>query len=235
MRINGRLSGDGVCSSGKSLILDGKFYAGDRAGESVKLKLSKDHDTLEYEHTLMEVLYQKNSDYFIHSFGGSVLSAASGEILNQEGTNEGLDGYYCIAMEVGVVDLQEYFFDIKKDPSFFHEVKLIGAQLCELIEAAHAIGVVLMDFKPANVLRVQKKGRFVLKAIDFESSIELGNDGNPIGHYTLAGTPQYISPEVSKVLLQQMNGESAAPFKPTSAIDVFAFGLMVFECMNYKG
>jgi hypothetical protein len=46
----------------------------------------------------------------------------------------------------------------------------------QIIEAASMAKVVLMDFKPENVIRVVKGGQVNLKAIDFDGSCAEGTD-----------------------------------------------------------
>ncbi|MGI8335772.1 protein kinase domain-containing protein [Actinomadura scrupuli] len=76
--------------------------------------------------------------------------------------------------------------------------------------AAHAVGVVHRDYKPANVI-VQADG--VSKLIDFGIA-------TPSGERSLTGTPAYMAPE-------QWSGEPATP-----ATDVYAATCVFFECVT---
>ncbi|MFI0353466.1 serine/threonine-protein kinase [Actinomadura sp. 9N407] len=78
------------------------------------------------------------------------------------------------------------------------------------LAAAHAVGVVHRDYKPANVV-VQADG--LSKLIDFGIAVPQGADGR-------SGTPAYMPPE-------QWRGEPATP-----AADVYAATCVFFECVT---
>lgn len=78
------------------------------------------------------------------------------------------------------------------------------------LAAAHAVGVVHRDYKPANVL-VQDDGQS--KLIDFGVSVLTGQGGH-------AGTPAYMAPE-------QWTGEPATP-----ATDLYAATCVFIECIT---
>ncbi|XVQ10211.1 protein kinase domain-containing protein [Spirillospora sp. CA-255316] len=78
------------------------------------------------------------------------------------------------------------------------------------LAAAHRVGVVHRDYKPANVV-VQGDG--ASKLIDFGIA-------TPAGRGALTGTPAYMAPE-------QWSGEPAGP-----ATDVYAATCVFFECVT---
>jgi serine/threonine-protein kinase len=92
---------------------------------------------------------------------------------------------------------------------------LLG-QAAEALGVAHAAGIVHRDVKPANLLVTPERQ---LKVTDF--GIARATDGLGITQTgQVMGTPQYLSPE-------QARGETATP-----ASDVYALGVVAFECLT---
>lgn len=91
----------------------------------------------------------------------------------------------------------------------------IVAQAADAIAAAHALGIVHRDVKPANLL-VTPDGQ--VKITDF--GIARAGDGAAITQTgQIIGTPHYISPE-------QAEGRPA-----TEASDIYALGVVLYECL----
>jgi serine/threonine-protein kinase len=91
----------------------------------------------------------------------------------------------------------------------------VVAQVAAGLQAAHVEGLVHRDVKPANILLAS--GRTV-KVTDFGIAHAVGSAAvTPIGE--MVGTPGYLSPE-------QVAGEQV-----TSASDLYALGVVAYECL----
>ena len=91
----------------------------------------------------------------------------------------------------------------------------IVAQVADGLAAAHAMGIVHRDVKPANLLVAQDG---TVKVTDF--GIARAADGAAVTQTgQIIGTPHYISPE-------QAEGASATP-----ASDIYALGVVLYECL----
>ncbi|MGA0609228.1 protein kinase domain-containing protein [Caldimonas sp. KR1-144] len=88
---------------------------------------------------------------------------------------------------------------------------LLGA--VDAIAQAHAAGVVHRDIKPSNLL-LDVAGR--ARVTDFGIAARTHPGAAPVA---AAGTPRYVAPET-------LAGDA-----PTPAVDVFALGLLVAECL----
>lgn len=109
------------------------------------------------------------------------------------------------------------------------EALLLIRQMADALDAAHSVGVIHRDFKPANVILCRRSSAFrsaTLRAVvtDFglarsffsvkEVSQSLTRRGQVIG------TPAYMAPE-------QIEGNEATP-----ATDIYAFGLIIYEMVT---
>ena len=136
-----------------------------------------------------------------------------GEVVGQGGVPQPW-----IAMEyVEGVSLQEY---VKQAQLGLERRLELLARVCDVVEHAHAHGVVHRDLKPANIL-VRADGRPVV--LDFGVARLTGGDERPTELLTrtgqLVGTPQYMSPE-------QVQAEPAGI---TPASDVYSLGVIAYD------
>jgi len=102
-------------------------------------------------------------------------------------------------------------------------VAAIGAQICEALAAAHALGIVHRDLKPANVIVNEDLGGIV-KVLDFglakpftDGAADSTGKITQIG--TMIGTPLYMAPE-------SINSEVI-----DDRSDLYALGCMLYELL----
>jgi len=98
------------------------------------------------------------------------------------------------------------------------DVVHIGAQLAEGLAAAHAVGVVHRDVKPANIL-ITPEGD--AKLVDFGIA-RSGTEDQVTLEGVMSGTPAYFSPELART------GE------PDFPSDVWALGATLFAAVEGK-
>ncbi len=90
-------------------------------------------------------------------------------------------------------------------------------QTCSALAAAHRVGMIHRDVKPANVL-VTEDG--VAKLADFGLAKRVVSSDSPAGGRTLAGTPYYMAPEL-------FDGQPA-----DKRSDVYAMGVTYFYLLS---
>jgi len=103
-----------------------------------------------------------------------------------------------------------------------HEAEPLIAQMVAALGAAHAHGVLHRDFKSSNVLLVpQPHGRTRVVVTDFGVARAVREGQRTLtGTGSCVGTPAYMAPEQA----------SGAPL--TSAADVYALGVVVYEMVT---
>ncbi|MBW2460384.1 MAG: serine/threonine protein kinase [Deltaproteobacteria bacterium] len=104
------------------------------------------------------------------------------------------------------------------------EILDLGAQLADVLSAAHQLPLVHRDLKPANVFLVPADGERAAGArvVDFGLAFIAGSarEDRMTAHGVVTGTPEYLSPE------QTRGGEVGPP------TDVYALGCMLYELVT---
>ncbi|HET9251375.1 MAG TPA: tetratricopeptide repeat protein [Candidatus Eisenbacteria bacterium] len=101
-----------------------------------------------------------------------------------------------------------------------HVTRELAAQMASALDAAHAAGVVHRDFKPGNVMLVDRDGKERAVVTDFGIARFATNAEGSESDGTLWGTPAYIAPE-------QLRGEPGG-----HAADLYAFGVVLYEMVT---
>ncbi|HNX93866.1 MAG TPA: protein kinase [Holophaga sp.] len=125
-------------------------------------------------------------------------------------------GVLFIAMErVKGEDLEEL---IRRQGLAHGEVLEVLAQVCDGLEFAHRSGVIHRDIKPSNVRVLRDGRRLGVKVMDFGVARIHGSDMTATG--TVVGTVSYMAPEYIQT------------GKPDGRSDLFAVGVMLYECIS---
>lgn len=95
----------------------------------------------------------------------------------------------------------------------------VAEQLARGLAAAHAAGILHLDFKSGNVLLTGCNEGLRAVITDFGLAVSMRPDGERVGRVQ-GGTPGYMAPE-------QQRGETPSP-----AMDVYAFGCVLHEILT---
>ncbi len=117
---------------------------------------------------------------------------------------------------------RELAYDLDQGPLSFRRAGVLGLQLLDGLAEAHALDVIHRDLKPGNLfLTVDRRGREMLKILDFGIAKSLGDDLPEITRTgQLVGTARYIPPEII----------AGADVKKTT--DIYAAGLILWEMVT---
>ncbi len=99
-------------------------------------------------------------------------------------------------------------------------VQRLAEQMAAGLGAAHRSGVIHRDFKPANILLVEREDGEHAVVTDFGIAHAREDASTSAEPAHLFGTPAYMAPE-------QLRGESVGP-----AADIYALGLVLFEIVT---
>lgn len=97
----------------------------------------------------------------------------------------------------------------------------VAEQMAAGLDAAHRAGIVHRDFKPGNIMLEQNDSGLHVSVTDFGLS-RLHDISTVTEKGWISGTPGYIAPEV-------LQGSPA-----TTASDIYAFGVVLFEMITGK-
>ena len=125
------------------------------------------------------------------------------------------DGRLGIVMDlVAGPDLHRYLAE--RGALGLQEVAFIGRGVAEALGAIHAAGIIHRDLKPANILLDLGGPRPLPKLVDFGIARMVAGS-RLTARSSVVGTPQYLSPE------------AISGAEPSSAVDVYAFGIALYE------
>ena len=114
----------------------------------------------------------------------------------------------------------------KGDPFTPDAALPIAAQIAAGLDTAHAAGVIHRDLKPGNIMLLPPPtGRFAERAVITDFGIALSEDQSEMRlteSDELVGTPEYMAPE------QAESGPA------TPAVDIYAFGLILYEMLSKR-
>ncbi|MFK7931693.1 MAG: protein kinase, partial [Myxococcota bacterium] len=133
-------------------------------------------------------------------------------VFDVDRDNEGL--FYTMELVHGTT-LRER---LQRGPMHPHTAATLVRDLARAAEHAHQSGLVHRDIKPANIM-IEETGR--PRLVDFGLAKALSTDGSRLTRTgEMIGTPAYMAPE-------QIAGS-----EPTPAVDVYALGAILFQCLT---
>lgn len=109
-------------------------------------------------------------------------------------------------------------------PQPLHDVAAWVLQVCEVMEEAHAKGIVHRDIKPSNIFIARRpNGRELIKVLDFGISkvSEDLSDGFRTASRAILGSPFYMAPE-------QMRASGTVDGRA----DIWSLGCVIFEALT---
>ena len=213
---------DGAVSSGQSRVVDGRYTDGSQllTGEliwhQIKVKLTDSSanavpSDAAKELEFLQCLDATQPGFFVRPFG--LLTANE---IQVEGSDERVE---CVAlvMEKGLTTLAEDLHLTHYDLGMQIRITL---RLMEIMCAAHACQITLMDFKGSNVVFFNTPHSIhpVLKGIDLDGSLLTGT---PLNDCQFAGTVAYMAPEL---VTQPKDKLFANP-----QLDIWSLGMVVFH------
>lgn len=182
--------GDLISSEGSAgIVHQGTWHAADDQPKlDVAIKMVKargERGTIQYKSAMQ--LFEQEIDVF------SRAALCHEQICKLYGVSELRDGCtMCCVMKLYGQSLADVLQDNGGTPFGLHQIRSYAIDCLEALNALHSQGIIVQDFKPANVL-LDQDGRAVVA--DFDMATDVGHrDG--VAHVTVStGTPAYSSPE----------------------------------------
>ncbi len=121
---------------------------------------------------------------------------------------------------------------LRRGPLPIREALLVGKQIAEALEAAHAKGIIHRDLKPANI-KVSENGQ--VKVLDFGLAKSIEPTRAPVA----AESAPTVSVEVSQAVTvlgtaAYMSPEQACGKELDSRTDIWSFGCVLYEALTAK-
>jgi serine/threonine protein kinase/tetratricopeptide (TPR) repeat protein len=147
-------------------------------------------------------------------------------LLSRQVTHKNVIRIYDLGDAEGVKFITMEFVEGRDLRALIHEKKKFSPeeaveviqQICQALEAAHAVGVIHRDLKPQNIMR-EHTGRILVMDFGLARTIE-GDGMTQVG--ALVGTMEYMSPE--QALAKELDQRS----------DLYAVGLILYELLTGK-
>lgn len=136
-------------------------------------------------------------------------------------TEDGI--YYMVQEFIDGLTLDEVIDSVPNGVLPMARVLDIMRQVLSCLHTAHELNIIHRDLKPSNLMSVQRKGKEVIKVLDFgvAKMLEQGHRGADARQSTkFIGTPIYMAPE-------QILGLAVGP-----ASDLYSVGLMFYEMLT---
>lgn len=130
------------------------------------------------------------------------------------------DGRLAIVMDlVNGPDLHRHL--VERGVLSLSEAAVIGRGVASALTAIHAAGIIHRDLKPANILLDLGGPQPQPKLVDFGIARMVAGS-RLTARSSVVGTPQYLSPE------------AISGTEPSPALDVYAFGIALYELLTGK-
>ena len=233
--VKDRITVDGIQSSGESWIVKAVLHTPIHHNKEVMVKLKKRDmlSNVEHEYHSMETLWNHRPRLFVRPYVLLKGWEKNEKIVFTSEHDEDLTGYCGIVMEKGSKSMDRFLKEKANLRDKWQRIPRIDliSNLVDIVNAAHEKEIVLMDFKPANIVRCfdEEAEEFVWKAIDFDGS---EYEGKPIASPEI--TAEYGAYEVAKYLSSLSTNPSSASsrFVAKNAIDICALGWIAWEILD---